>query len=113
MKVKSVYIEPSTSKGKKFSARFVYVDPAGGDRQKTVHFGAEGASDFTKHKDEDRKQRYIKRHEKREAKLWEDSPMTPATLSRFILWNKPTLKSSFADYKRRFKIKGGALQQSI
>ena len=31
---------------------------------KRVYFGAAGYSDFTKHKDEARKQRYIKRHEK-------------------------------------------------
>ena len=32
------------------------------DGKKTVSFGATGYSDFTKHKDEERKERYIARH---------------------------------------------------
>ena len=32
------------------------------DGKKTVSFGATGYSDFTKHKDEDRKKNYIARH---------------------------------------------------
>jgi hypothetical protein len=36
---------------------------------KRVYFGAAGYSDFTQHKDEARKQRYIKRHEKNESKF--------------------------------------------
>ncbi len=36
---------------------------------KRVYFGAAGMSDFTIHKDEDRKNRYIKRHEKKESKF--------------------------------------------
>ena len=32
------------------------------DGKKTVSFGVTGYSDFTKHKDEERKQRYIARH---------------------------------------------------
>ena len=36
------------------------------DNTKTIHFGKAGASDFTKHTDEERKQRYINRHEKKE-----------------------------------------------
>ena len=33
---------------------------------KKVRFGAKGYEDFTIHKDEERKQRYIKRHQARE-----------------------------------------------
>ena len=36
------------------------------DGKKTVHFGQSGASDFTKHKDNERKERYINRHKKNE-----------------------------------------------
>ena len=32
--------------------------------------------------------------------------MTAGALSKWILWNKPSLTGSFADYKRRFKLKG-------
>ena len=57
-------------------------------------------SDYTKHKDEDRKKRYLNRHRKNEN--WK-SPMTAGALSRWILWNKPTLRDSIKDYKKRFK----------
>ena len=58
-------------------------------------------SDFTKHRDEERKKRYIDRHKAREN--WSD-PMTAGALSRYILWNKPTLRASIADYKKRFNL---------
>ena len=70
-------------------------------REKTVHFGAEGMSDFTKHKDPERKERYINRHKKNEN--WKD-PTTAGALSRWILWNKPSLSASIADYKKKFKL---------
>ena len=40
---------------------------------KRVYFGQAGASDMTQHKDEVRRQRYIKRHEKNESKFWNKS----------------------------------------
>ena len=67
---------------------------------KTIHFGAAGMSDFTKHKDNFRKQRYLNRHKNNEN--W-NNPMTAGALSRWILWNKPSLKASIDDYKKRFK----------
>ena len=33
-------------------------------RKKTVHFGANGMSDYTIHKDKDRMKRYLNRHKK-------------------------------------------------
>lgn len=68
---------------------------------KTTHFGAGGMSDYTIHKDKQRKQRYLDRHRKREN--WNDY-MTAGALSRWILWNLPTLKGSIDDYKKRFKL---------
>jgi hypothetical protein len=70
-------------------------------REKTVSFGAAGMSDFTIHKDEARKERYLNRHRKNEH--W-DKPDTPGALSRYILWNKKTLKASVRDYKKRFGV---------
>jgi hypothetical protein len=70
-------------------------------REKTVSFGAAGMSDFTIHQDEERKERYLNRHRKNEH--W-DKPDTPGALSRFILWNKKTLKASLRDYKKRFGV---------
>jgi hypothetical protein len=72
-----------------------------GRGEKIVSFGAEGMSDFTKHKDEERKQLYLTRHKKNEN--WEN-PFSAGALSKWILWNKPTLKASIADYKKHFDL---------
>jgi hypothetical protein len=85
--------------GKKKMKAIFYKD---GKKIKTVTFGALGMSDFTKHKDKDRKQNYLVRHRAREN--WND-PMTAGALSRWILWNKPSLKESISDYLKRFKLK--------
>ena len=69
---------------------------------KTVRFGQKGASDFTKHKDKDRKERYIDRHKKNED--WTKSGVkTAGFYSKHVLWNKPTLKESIDDINKRFK----------
>ena len=73
-----------------------------GDKKiKTVHFGQKNASDYTIHKDKERKQRYLDRH--RENEDWADY-MSAGSLSRYILWNKETLSESIDDYRRRFKL---------
>jgi len=94
-----VEIKPSTTKAKKLMA--IFYDEKN-KKIKTTHFGQKGASDFTINKDKERKDKYLKRHEKREN--WNDY-MTAGSLSRWILWNKPTLKASISDYKQRFKLK--------
>jgi len=70
-------------------------------KQKVTHFGAKGYSDYTQHKDPERMRRYSNRHKSREN--WRD-PTTAGALSKYILWNKPSLRASIADYKRRFKL---------
>lgn len=57
--------------------------------------------DYTIHKDEERKQKYLNRHNKNEN--WQDYK-TAGALWRFILWNKPTLKESIEDYKKKFNL---------
>tara|TARA_Y100000401_G_scaffold84568_1_gene69855 strand:+ start:1006 stop:1269 length:264 start_codon:yes stop_codon:yes gene_type:complete len=71
-------IQKSTRKDKKYMVKV---------NNRTIHFGSKGMSDYTKHKDPIRKERYIKRHQKREN--WND-PNTAGFWSRWILWNKPT-----------------------
>ena len=69
--------------------------------EKKVYFGQASASDFTIHKDEDRKNRYINRHKKNED--WTKSGLDTAGFwSRWLLWNKPTIKQSYEDIKRKF-----------
>lgn len=67
----------------------------------TRKFGSEGMSDFTKHKDKERRERYISRHKK---DLKTGDPTKPGYLSMFILWNKPSFSASVKDYKRRLNI---------
>ena len=69
-------------------------------REKTISFGAAGMSDYTKHKNATRKQRYIRRHSGM-GENWR-RPDTAGALSRWILWNKPSFRESVADYRRRF-----------
>lgn len=70
---------------------------------KEVNFGREPYEDFTDHKDEDRKEAYLKRHKPREN--WTGSGIkTPGFWSRWLLWNKPTIKESIKDIERRFNV---------
>ena len=65
-------------------------------------FGASGYSDFTKHKNTDRKYRYIDRHKNNED--WTKSGAKAAGFySKHVLRNKPTLKASTDDVNKRFK----------
>ena len=64
----------STNKGKKYKVQ----SPSG----KWIHFGAYGMEDFTKHKDEDRRKKFLQRNKK-----WATaSKWTPAWLSYHLLW---------------------------
>ena len=94
-----VVIKKSPIKGKKKMAIFYDKE---GKKIKTTHFGGAGYSDYTKHKDNERKERYIKRHKSNEK--W-NKPMTAGSLSRYVLWNKKTYKASVNDYKKRFNLK--------
>ena len=97
--IKYIQLKKSKIEGKKYTAVF-YDDKH--NKIKTTHFGAAGMSDFTKHKDEQRKQRYISRHSANEN--WNDY-MTAGSLSRWILWNKPTLSASYNNYLKKFNLK--------
>ena len=62
------------------------------DGRKEISFGASGCSDYTKHGDTYRKEAYIKRHSKED---WNMSNIaSPAWMSRYSLWEKPTLKGA-------------------
>lgn len=72
-------------------------------KEKIVPFGANGMSDYTKHKDPERKARYIKRH----SGMGEDwqKPDTPGALSRWILWgNSTSIKKNLKTFKRKFRV---------
>jgi hypothetical protein len=93
-----VNITKSTRQGKKMMA--IFYDEAK-KKVKTTHFGASGYEDYTGHQDLQRKQNYLARHTNEN---WNDY-MTAGSLSRWILWGKPSLSASIDDYVRRFKLK--------
>ena len=70
-----VQIYFSTRKDKKY----MLIHPNTG---KKIHFGSSLYQDFTKHKDEERRQRFLTRNKK-----WKDAdPYTPAFASYHLLW---------------------------
>lgn len=71
---------------------------------KRVYFGDTRYQHFTEgHLDDERKLRYIKRHQDKEEKNWNKSGINTASFwSRFLLWNKPTLEASYKDIQKRF-----------
>jgi hypothetical protein len=92
--VKLLSIKPAKDGIHKYVATFQEEN-----RTRQVKFGRQGYSDYTMHKDAERKERYLDRHKANEN--W-NKPDTAGALSRWILWNKPSLRESIEDYKQRF-----------
>ena len=70
---------------------------------KTAHFGAVGYPDYTvPPHDKERRNRYITRHRSNET--W-SNPMTAGALSRYILWEYPSLPTEINQYSVRFNLK--------
>ena len=75
------------------------------DNGRHTDFGAAGYNDFiqyskqSKELAEKHKQAYLTRHRINEN--WND-PYSSGSLSRWVLWNLPSLEASITDYKRRF-----------
>lgn len=94
----NVIITKSHRKNKKLVA---LIHDKKTNKLRMIHFGAEGYSDYTIHKDNDRKQRYLDRHFKKED--WNISGIyTAGFWSRWILWNKPTLTASKRSIMKKF-----------
>jgi hypothetical protein len=56
------------------------------DLNRWIHFGQTNAQDYTKHLDDDRRNRYINRASKIKGN-WENDKYSPNNLSLHILWN--------------------------
>lgn len=61
--------------------KYMVMSPSG----KLVHFGQMGYSDYTKHKDKERRAAYLKRATKIKGD-WKDNKYSPNNLSIHILW---------------------------
>jgi len=89
------YLKKSNRKNKKYMIKI---------ENKTIHFGDNRYDDYTSHKDEDRKNRYINRHNKNEN--WNISGIyTPGFWSLHLLWSENTLNKSIKNIEDKFKIK--------
>ena len=93
-------IVQSKHNDKKFTA-IIHKDNG---KNKQVHFGAKGYSDYTtSHKDSERKQRYISRHKALGENWGSRGYETAGWFSKNILWNKPSVKESVKDINKKFK----------
>ena len=96
------YMEPSDKKTKKWMVTYINKETG---KPNTFYFGAKGMSDYTIHKDEQRKKRYISRHSGMGEDWTKSGVETPGFFSRWILWNLPDLDDSIKDTEKRFNIK--------
>ena len=92
-----VSLEPLIDDKKKYQVTLKSAD----GKLKKIKFGSSGYDDYTKHKDDKRKESYLSRHEARED--WTKTGISTAGFwSRWILWNKRTIGASLNDVKKRF-----------
>ena len=103
MALKLLSIKPATDGKAKYIATFEE-----NGRTKTTKFGAKGYKDFTiysktegKAEADMRRKAYIARHSATEDFT---NPTTAGALSRYILWEKPTVSSAITAYRKRFSI---------
>jgi hypothetical protein len=95
MEIHIYKLVPNHPRGKKMLA--IYED-------KHIYFGAAGMSDYTLHKDPERKKRYIARHKAHEN--WTKTGISTAGFySRWILWNLPTISESAKSLSSKFGVK--------
>ena len=90
-----VYLQKSTRLTKKYMVTV---------HGKTIHFGAIGYSDYTKHHDYDRMKRYNNRHKTTEN--WNKSGIETAGFwAKWILWSKPTLREAIESTEDKFNLR--------
>ena len=87
-----IIISKSASANKKYDALI--------DGKHHISFEAKGYSDYTLNKDPARRLNYIKRHSNED---WSRSNVASAAwLSRYILWEKPTLQEAISNANRMY-----------
>ena len=87
----NIIIKPSENSLKKYDAII--------DGKKKVSFGANGMSDYTKHKDDDRKKRYLQRHKHDHF----NNPLYPSFYNTNLSWIKKTLTDSIRDTNEKIQ----------
>lgn len=87
----NIIIKPSSKSDKKYDAII---------GNKTIPFGSRGMSDYTKHKDDNRKHNYLQRHKHDHF----NNPLYPSFYSTNLLWNKKTLSESIKDTNKKYNV---------
>ena len=73
-------------------------------KRRTIRFGAQGYSDYTKHKNKSRMLKYLMRHRSNEN--WTKSGITSKGFwSRWLLWHKPSITEAIEYMEHKFNIK--------
>ena len=70
------------------------------DDKKKIHFGDSRYSDYTLHKDHERKKSYLSRHKHDNY----TNPKYPSFYATNLLWNKPTLKESIKNTNEKYNL---------
>jgi len=87
------------TKSDKPEKRMMAIFTQDNGRTKTIYFGSSEGKAFVDHKDEQVKSAWLARHKVRGTF---EKPMSASALARWVLWNKPSLKDSIIDFKKRF-----------
>ena len=86
-----VAIQKSSKPGKHYQAT---------DGKRTTYFGDSSYSDFTKHKDEQRKKNYISRHSNEDQSV--SNALSPAFLARHGLWSEKSVPESVRKLNKKY-----------
>jgi len=91
-------IKKSDKPNKKYVAIFTKDD----GKSKKTYFGSAGMSDYTIHKDKERRERYRSRHKK---DLNTKDPTRAGYLSYYILWgDSKNINTNIKMFKKKFKL---------
>ena len=91
--MKLLTVKKSTREKKKWMANF--------DNGDTIHFGHTDFSDYTLHKDKDRRANYRSRH----ASGKNAKPNSADALAYHLLWGESTsLQQNIKDYKKKYNV---------
>jgi hypothetical protein len=90
-----IVLKKSPREDKKFRVTF--------EDKKTVDFGGKGYSDYTIHNDNERRNKYLKRHKKREN--WSKKGIRTAGFwARWLLWSETSLSKAIQTIENKFNV---------
>tara|TARA_R110000803_G_scaffold123289_1_gene191214 strand:+ start:44 stop:379 length:336 start_codon:yes stop_codon:yes gene_type:complete len=91
-----LHIRKSKNKTKKWVAVFKIDN----DKEKRVRFGATGYTDYTLGASKKQRDNYRNRHKNDNINV----PLSPGSLSYYILWDTPDMDENIKKFKKRFNV---------